>query len=32
MLLGSAEVTVYTAEGDVLVSLPVAWQEVDARG
>lgn len=27
-LLGAAEVTVYTAEGDVLFSLPVAWQEV----
>lgn len=25
-LLGAAEVTVYTAEGDVLFSLPVAWQ------
>ncbi|MDY3985979.1 hypothetical protein [Dysosmobacter sp.] len=31
-LLGSAEVTVYTAEGDVLVSLPVAWQEVADHG
>ena len=32
VLLGSAEVTVCTAKGDVLVSLPVAWQEVDGRG
>ena len=27
-LLGQAQVTVYTAEGDVLFSIPVAWQEV----
>ncbi|WP_455582401.1 hypothetical protein [Dysosmobacter sp.] len=27
-LLGAAGVTVYTARGDVLVTLPVAWQEV----
>ena len=31
-LLGRAEVTVYTAEGDPLVSLPVAWQEVTDHG
>ena len=31
-LLGTAEVMVYTAEGDLLVSLPVAWQEVADRG
>jgi hypothetical protein len=26
-LLGEATVTAYTADGDVLVQLPVAWQE-----
>ena len=31
-LLGTAEVMVYTAEGDLLASLPVAWQEVADRG
>ena len=31
-LLGRAEVTVYTAEGDPLASLPVAWQEVTGHG
>ena len=31
-LLGIAEVMVYTAEGDLLVSLPVAWQEVADHG
>ncbi len=31
-LLGCAEVTVYTAEGDLLFSLPVAWQEVTDHG
>ena len=31
-LLGCAEVTVFTAEGDLLFSLPVAWQEVTNRG
>ena len=31
-LLGGAQVTVYTAEGELLFSLPVAWQEVDSRG
>ena len=31
-LLGCAEVTVFTAEGDLLFSLPVAWQEVTDRG
>ena len=31
-LLGAAEVTVYTAEGDLLFTLPVAWQEVADHG
>ena len=31
-LLGCAEVTVFTAEGDLLFSLPVAWQEVTDHG
>lgn len=31
-LLGQAQVTVYTAEGDVLFSIPVAWQEVTDVG
>ena len=31
-LLGRAEVTVYTAEGDPLASLPVAWQEDTGHG
>lgn len=31
-LLGCAEVTVYTAEGELLFSLPVAWQEVTDHG
>ncbi len=30
-LLGSAEITVFTAEGQPLCTLPVAWQEVDAH-
>lgn len=28
-LLGAADVTVYTADGDHLVTLPVGWQEVE---
>lgn len=31
-LLGYADVTVYTAEGELLFSLPVAWQEVTDHG
>ena len=31
-LLGQAQVAVYTAEGDVLFSIPVAWQEVTEVG
>ena len=31
-LLGAAEVTVYTAEGDLLFTLSVAWQEVADHG
>ena len=31
-LLGAAEVAVYTAEGDLLFTLPVAWQEVADHG
>ena len=31
-LLGTAEVMVYTAEGDLLFALPVAWQEVADHG
>ncbi len=31
-LLGAADVTVYTAEGAWLCTLPVAWQEVDGNG
>ena len=31
-LLGCAEVTVFTAEGDLLFYLPVAWQEVTDHG
>lgn len=31
-LLGCAEVTIYTAEGELLFSLPVAWQEVTDHG
>lgn len=31
-LLGAAEVTVFTSEGDVLFSLAVAWQEVMDHG
>lgn len=30
-LLGMAEVAVYTADGDLLCELPVAWQEVDSH-
>ena len=32
VLLGAAEVTVYTAEGDLLFTLSVAWQEVADHG
>ena len=31
-MLGTAEVMVYTEEGDLLFSLPAAWQEVSDRG
>ena len=31
-LLGAAQVTVSTAEGDLLFALPVAWQEVADHG
>ncbi|MGI5987976.1 MAG: hypothetical protein ACOX7M_07530 [Dysosmobacter sp.] len=31
-LLGQAQVTVYTAEGEMLFSIPVAWQEVTDVG
>jgi hypothetical protein len=31
-LLGTAEIAVYTAEGEILAALPVAWQESAAGG
>ncbi|MDD3347746.1 hypothetical protein [Oscillibacter sp.] len=31
-LLGAADVTIYTADGALLCTLPVGWQEVDGNG